>query len=179
MKTINESLNHLDMEHELLPLLGIDEFRSRLGEDADIITLNFIIKSKEAGNDLVTWLERGYDFVLDAEVSPGEVERGKFYVFAEMNRRPSAPRKIMELLDDLSTLTGVDSENWSLKIKRQRYPATKENIEQHIATTANEYKKENESELNEWRQTAGLKTISTYNNDDDIKAIKRIAGIYK
>lgn len=66
-KTLNESLNYLDMENELIPLLIIDEFKSRLGEDDDIITLTFIIKSKEAADDLVTWLERGYEFVLDAK----------------------------------------------------------------------------------------------------------------
>lgn len=174
---LNESLNHLDMEHELIPLLGLDEFKARLGEDEDIITLNFVIRSKQAGEDLVIWLERGYDFILDAEVSPGEVEGGKYYVFAEMNRRPSSPRKIMEILDDLSTLTGIKGEDWSLKIDRRRYPATKENIEQHIAVTTSDYRSRQESELNEWREVAGLKTIKTYDSDDDILEIQRQAGI--
>lgn len=177
-KTLNESLNYLDMENELIPLLIIDEFKSRLGEDDDIITLTFIIKSKEAADDLVTWLERGYEFVLDAEVSPGEVERGKFYVFAELNRRPSSPRKIMDILSDLNTLTGIEGTDWSIKINRKKYPASKENIEQHIPLTANQYNKKNESELNEWREIAGIKTISTYSDDEDIKEIKRQAGIH-
>lgn len=165
------------MENELIPLLGIDEFKARLGEDEDIITLNFVIRSKQAGEDLVVWLERGYDFILDAEVSPGEVEGGKYYVFAEMNRRPSSPRKIMEVLDDLSTLTGVKGEDWSIKIDRKRYPATKENIAQHIPLTTSDYRKQDESELNEWREVAGLKTVKTYDQDSDILAIQRQAGI--
>lgn len=176
-KQLNESLNYMDMEDELTPLLGIDEFKSRLGEDDDIITLNFIIKSKEAGEDLVIWLERGYEFIIDADVSPGEVERGKYYVFAEMNRRPSAPRKIMEMLDDLETLTGVKADDWSLKIKHERYPATRENIERHIALTANDYRAQNESELNEWREIAGVKTRKTYEHDEEITALQRAARI--
>lgn len=165
------------MEDQLVPLLGIDEFKSRLGEDDDTITLNFVIKSKAAGDDLVVWLERGYDFIIDAETSPGEVERGKYYVFAEMNRRPSSPRKIIELLNDLETLTGLKSNEWSLKIERKRYPATKENIESHIPLTANEYRAKHESELNEWREIAGVKTRKTYEHDDELIALQRQARI--
>lgn len=176
-RQLNESLNHMDMEDEVVPLLGIDEFKSRLGEDDDIITLNFIVKSEAAGEDLVIWLERGYEFIIDAETSPGEVENGKYYVFAEINRRPSSPRKIMELLDDLETLTGLKTDDWSLKIKHDRYPATRENIERHIPLTANDYRSRNESELNEWREIAGVKTRKTYEHDDEILAMQRAARI--
>lgn len=176
-KRLTESLNYLDMEDQITPLLGIDEFKSQLGEDDDIITLNFIIKSQEAGEDLVVWLERGYEFIIDADTSPGEVENGKYYVFAEMNRRPSAPRKIMELLDDLETLTGIKSDDWSIKIKHERYPATRENIERHIPLTANDYRARNESELNEWREIAGVPTRKTYEHDDELLQWQRAARI--
>lgn len=176
-KQLFESLNYLDMEDQITPLLGIDEFKSRLGEDDDIITLNFIIDSQQAAEDLVVWLERGYEFIIDAETSPGEVERGKYYVFAEMNRRPSAPRKIMEILDDLETLTDIKSDDWSIKIKHERYPATRENIERHIPLTANDYRAQNESELNEWREIAGVKTRKTYEHDDEMLALQRAARI--
>lgn len=178
MKQLNESLSHLDFEDQLVTTLGIDEFKSRIGEDHDIITLSFIIKSKEAAEDLTGWLERGYEFIIDADTSPGEVERGKYYVFAEMNRRPSAPRKIMELLSDLDTLTGVKAEDWSIKIDHDRYPATRENIQRHIPLTSSDYKSKNETELNEWREIAGIKTSKVYEEDDEyIKNIQRQAGI--
>lgn len=167
----------MDMEHEIVPMLIIDEFESKIGEDEDIIVLAFIIKSKEAGSDLTAWLERGYDWVLDADVSPGEVERGKYYVFAEINRRPSAPRRIMELLDDLSTLTGFDSSAWSLKIDHKRYQASKEVIEQKVPLTANDYRREQEQELNEWRDIAGIQTVNTFESDEEILAIQRQAGL--
>lgn len=165
------------MEDQIVPILGIDEYESRIGDDEDIIVLNFMIKSKEAGEDLAIWLERGYDFVIDSEVSPGEVERGKHYVFAEINRRPSSPRKIMELLNDLETLTGIKSEDWTLKIEHERVSASKENISKYVPLTANEYRNKNEGELNEWREIAGLSTVKTYETDDDIKQLQRQAKI--
>lgn len=177
MKIVNESLNYKDMENHVLPLLTIDEFASRIGEDDDIITLNFIVDSKEVAADLVMWLERGYDFILDAETSPGEVENGKYYVFVEINRRPSAPRKIMEILDDLNTLTGIDGEDWKIRIDHDRYPASKENIEKYVPLTAAKYRELDQSDLNEWRQVAGIKTVNTYDEDEDIISIQRQAGI--
>lgn len=177
MKTLNESLNHLDMENHVLPLLTIDEFKSRVGEDDDVITLNFIVDNKDVADDLVMWLERGYDFILDAETSPGEVENGKYYVFAEINRRPSAPRKIMEILNDLNTLTGIDGEDWEIRIDHDRYPASKETIERYIPLTAAKYREREHSDLNEWRQVAGIRTVNTYEADEEITAIQRQAGI--
>jgi hypothetical protein len=179
MKQLNESLNYMDMEDQITPLLGIDEYKSKLGEDAEVITLSFSVDSKEAGEDLVIWLERGYEFIIDAELSPGQVERGKYYVFVEMNRRPSSPRKIMEILDDLETLTGLKSDDWSIKVDRDRYPATQENIQRYIPLTANDYRAKHETELNEWREIAGLKTAKTVVEvDEDIRQMQRQAGIY-
>jgi hypothetical protein len=178
MKQLNESLSHLDLEDELDTIIGIDEFKSRIGEDDDLITIHFMLNSKEAGEDLVLWLERGYEFIIDADISPGEVERGKYFVFAEMNRRPSSPRKIIELLADLETLTGVKAEDWTIKVDHDRYPATKENIAKYVPLTSSDYKSKNQSELNEWREIAGLKASKTYDADQDIVAIQRQAGIF-
>lgn len=179
MKQLNESLNYMDMEDQITPLLGIDEYKSKLGEDAEVITLSFVVDSKEAGEDLVIWLERGYEFIIDAEISPGQVERGKYYVFVEMNRRPSSPRKIMEIISDLETLTGIKSDDWSIKVDRDRYPATAENIQRYVPLSANDYRSKNEKELNEWREIAHIKSAKTVVDvDEDLRAIQRQAGIY-
>jgi hypothetical protein len=177
MIQLNESLKHLDLKDILITTLGIDEFKSRIGDDSEIITLSFMVTAKEAGEDLVTWLERGYEFIIDADISPGEVERGKYYVFAELNRRPSSPRKIMEILDDIDTLTGVKGEDWTLKIKSDKFPATRENIANNISLTSQDYKKENDKDLNEWREIAGIKTSKVYETDEDILNLQRQAGI--
>lgn len=177
---LTESLNYQDMKDQLIPLLGIDEFESRIGEDYDIITLNFMVKSKEVGEDLVIWLERGYDFVIDAETSPGEIENDKYYVFVEINRRKSSAKRIIELLKDLETLTDLKINQWSLKINGKLHKASTEIIEHELILSPSEYKNNKEVELNEWRNIANLNHVSFYDNDDqDLKAIQRQAGIYK
>ena len=80
MSIINESLDYLDMEDQVGDVLSIDEYASKMGRDEDIVTLTFIVHSKLAANDLVTWFERGYDWVLDASVSkPGTNRRWVLY----------------------------------------------------------------------------------------------------
>lgn len=174
---ITEGLNYKDMEGQITPTLGVDQFKSQIGEDSDIIVLNFIVSGKDVGDDLVAWFERGYDWIIDADVSPGEVLDKKFYVFAEMNRTSTAPRRIMELLDDLYTLTDIKKDDWKLKIDDKKYPASEKIISKLVPCSAAKYKERNESDLNEWRQIAGLPTVSTHQNDQELVAWKRRAGI--
>jgi hypothetical protein len=177
MRLINESLDHLDMEGHVTTILGIDEYKSQIGQDSDIVVLNFLVSGEQVGNDLVDWLERGYDWIIDAEVSPGEVFGSKYMVFAEMNRRSTAPRRIMEILDDLKTLVGVDSSEWQLKIDGKKIPASIEAIHNNVILDANEYRANEEQELNEWREIAGLTTVKTQEIDEDLVAWQRQAGI--
>jgi hypothetical protein len=177
MKQLNEGLEYMDMKNHVTPILGIDEFESRIGEDSDIIVINFIVDSKKVATDLVDWLERGYQWIIDAEISPGEVLDKKYYVFAEMNRRSNAAERIMEVLDDLWTLTDIKQEGWQLKIDGKRYPASKETIQDHVELKPKEYERSKEAELNEWREIAGLNTVNSYEADEDIKNWQRQAGI--
>lgn len=171
MKHLNESLNYMDMQHHVLPKLGIDEFQSNIGEDSDMVVLNFTVDGEDVADDLVEWLERGYDFVVDAERSPGEVLDKKFYVFVELNRRSSAAKRIIEILGDLETLTGIKVGGWTLKIDGHDYPATVDAIEENVILSSAEYNKENQGDLNEWRSIAGIprKPIHTSYSDDVIE----------
>lgn len=180
---LTESLRYLDMENQIIPIIDIDHYKSKIGNDSDFVTLSFTVKSKSASDDLVTWLERGYDFIIDAENSPGEISPGKYVVFAELNRRSSVPKKVLEMLDDLSTLTGYGPEKWKLKIDDKLYDATEENIKKNIKLSPHEYRESKESdsdsELNEMRVIAGLEPITSYDTSDkSLKSMQNLAGIY-
>ena len=106
-KILNEGLDYHDLEGIVIPRLTVDEYAAQMGKDSEIVTIAFIVKNKQAGEDLSDWFERGYDFVLDAQVSDGELSSGKYLVFVEMNRRTTVPERIITLLDDLETLTAL------------------------------------------------------------------------
>ena len=182
-KTIlNEGLDYHDLEGQMIPTVTVDEYAAHMGNDSEIVTLAFTIKSEAAGNDLVDWFERGYDFVLDAQVSEGEVKPGQFLVFVEMNRRSSVPKRIIELLDDLETLTAIPVKDWTIIVNEEEYSPEEEVLKQVITISPHDYREEvevEEEEINEMRERAGLevKAIHADKQDAEIKAFKSMAGL--
>ena len=182
-KTIlNEGLDYHDLEGQMIPTVTVDEYAAHMGNDSEIVTLAFTIKSEAAGNDLVDWFERGYDFVLDAQVSEGEVKPGQYLVFVEMNRRSSVPKRIIELLDDLETLTAISVKDWTIIVDEEEHSPEEEVLKQVITISPHDYREEvevEEEELNEMRERAGLevKVIHADKQDAEIKAFKSMAGL--
>jgi len=177
---VNEGLDYMDMEHQIEPYVSVDEYSAKMGKDSDIVTLAFIVKSEAAGNDLVDWFERGYDWILDSNLSEGELSPGKYLVFVEMKRRTKVPERIVELIDDLETLTGMSVDDWVVNIDEQDYSADTEILKKVITISPHEYREENdeEKELNEMRHRAGLDTVSSYSKpDSEIKAFISMAGL--
>ena len=111
---INEGLDYMDMEDQVEPTVSVDEYAAKSGKDSDIVTLAFIVNSENAGNDLVNWFERGYDWILDASLSEGELTEGKYLVFVELKRRIAVPERIVTMIEDLETLTGLTVDDLSL-----------------------------------------------------------------
>jgi len=179
-RIINEGLDYLDMVDQIEPTVSVDEYAAKMGKDSDIVTLAFVVKSEAAGNDLVDWFERGYDWILDASLSEGELSPGRYLVFVEMKRRTKVPERIVELIDDLETLTELTVEDWTISIDEEEYDADLEILKQHIPISPHEYRVENddEEELNEMRKRAGLETVNLYGKpDSEIQAYIAMAGL--
>lgn len=178
-KILTEGLKYMDMKNQVFPSIGVDEFKSSVGDDDDLITLSFAVKGKAVAEDLAEWFERGYDWVVDAETSPGEVTTGKWLVFVEMNRRSKSDDQIMEMIGDLETLTGFTDSDWKMKIGEKIEPASAKFIRNNLDLSPHSYRSSHDEPLNEWRQIAGIPTVKTYVDEDEaIKAIKRQAGIF-
>lgn len=178
-KNLNEGLDYHDMVNQIHPKITVDEYKAKIGKDSDIVTLTFTVNSKLAGQDLVSWLEIGYDFVLDASVSDGEIRPGQYLVFVEMDRRSSVPNRIVEILEDLKTLTDKTVDSYKVVIDDVEYEPKQEILQQHMILSPTQYKDEvdDEKELNEMRSLAHIDRKIIHNNDSYIKYIKSIAGI--
>jgi hypothetical protein len=179
-RIINEGLDYLDMVDQIEPTVSVDEYASKAGRDADMVTLAFTVNSEAAGNDLVDWFERGYDWVIDASISEGELSPGKYLVFVEMKRRTKVPGRIVELIEDLETLTNLKVKDWTVNIDEEDYDADEEVLKQLITISPHEYREQNEDEeeLNEMRHRAGLDTVKLHGEpDSDLKAFISMAGL--
>lgn len=172
-----ESLEFKDLEGMMKPRIHVDEFSSKMGDDDDIIVVSFFVRDNQAAKDLMTWFEKGYDFVLDADKSPGEIKPNRWLVYVEMRRRSTAGGNVELLIDDLGTLTEYTKDDWTMHYKDQDYPFSRETFDSVVPTSPKEYRKRYESEMNEWRVAAGLPTKQIYERDDALKSIQSAAGI--
>jgi hypothetical protein len=176
---INEGLDYHDLKGQIENKISIDEYAAKMGKDSEIVTMTFITNSKLAANDLVTWLEIGYDYILDASVSDGEIEPGKWLVFAEMNRRTSVPNRIIEILKDLETLTDIKVKDYIIQVNEEEYDADEEVLSQVIEISPHEYRKNKEyaEELNEFRNIANIPSKNIFEDNEYTKYLKSLAGL--
>jgi hypothetical protein len=172
-----EGLQFKDLDGLMKPTVHVDEFSSKMGDDEDIIVLSFFVRDKQAAQDLMSWFEKGYDFVLDADRSPGEIKPNRYLVYVEMRRRRSAPEHIQQLLDDLSTLTEYEPENWQIHYEDQNWPWSEKQFAALVPLSADDYRAKYESSLNEWRTAAGLPVKQIHETRPDMRALQAAAGV--
>jgi hypothetical protein len=136
---LNESLYANDLKDLVSETFTVDRFKSKMGNDADIVVLGFRVKEKNPALDLVEFIERGYTYILDADMSTGEEHDGQYQVFVELERNQQLPENLKHLLDGVSKLTG----NKAWRFRYQKAPTSVEfnegTIMEHIPMTPADY----------------------------------------
>jgi hypothetical protein len=176
VRQLSEGLQYKDLDGLMKPTVHVDEFSSKMGDDADIIVISFFVRDKQAAKDLMGWFEKGYDFVLDADRSPGEIKPNRYLVYVEIRRRSAAASNINELLEDLHTLTEFDAKDWQWHYQGKKYDWDPELFAKIVPMTPNDYKRTTEAGLNEMRVAAGLPVKKIYEPDAELKSWQSAAG---
>lgn len=175
---LNEGFDYHDLVNQILPEIKVDEYSAKMGSDDEIVTISFTVKGRQVGEDLVDWFERGYDYVLDAQVSDGEISSGKYLVFVELNRRSSVPERICELIEDMETLTDLPLKEWTIIVNDEKYDADIEQLKSVIILSPHQYRLENEEDLNEMRNLSGLEQKKIFGEPDtELKNYLAKAGL--
>ena len=174
-----ENLAFKDLEGLMKPTIHVDEFSSKMGDDDDIIVISFFVRNDQAAKDLMMWFEKGYDFVLDADKSPGEINPGRYLVYVEIRRRSTAGAYVEQLLNDLNTLTEFeDSSDWTMHYRGREIPFTQDAFDNTVPLTPRAYRERYEKDLNEVRVAAGIPVVATYDRQDSaLQTIQSAAGI--
>ncbi len=174
--------------------LHIDEYKSKMGDDADVCVISFKVSGKEPSADLVSFIEKGYDFVLDADVSSGEKEGGDYLVFVELERTDKLPEQIIKMMEDLLNLTEQQLKDWRVRYYKstEDHDLTKETLEQIISLTPEaysaKYDKEEEEvpaeepeditqDLDQMKAVAGVPVTTTAPVNDYTESLRVAAGI--
>jgi hypothetical protein len=106
-RILREGLRPLDLEGMVHDLFEIDVYGSKMGEDRDVCVLSFRVKDRMPAVDMMEFIEKGFNFVLDADVSAGENENGEYHVFVELPRKPKLAEYIKEIAQGVRRLTGI------------------------------------------------------------------------
>jgi len=179
---LKEGLEQGDLERLVSSKVSIDEYKSKMGSDEEIVVVSFTIQGKEPALDLVNFVEKSYEWVADADVSSGEVFDGSYIVFVEIERTPDIAEQIVELLDDLERLTEHKVKDWDIE-----YAKTKQKIQSDTASlkaaipgTPHEYRtivKRQSNEIDQLKTAAGVKVNTVAPKNDFTESIRIMAGI--
>jgi len=133
------SLNGGDLVNMVDKIFEIDSYKSKMGNDEDIVVLSFTVSEEAPAKDLVNFIEKGYSFVLDAATSGGELDDGLYKVFVEIERDKYIAEQILELMDGIQKLT--DNNNYRFRYYRsfKSIPLNLENLQKEIPITTEEY----------------------------------------
>jgi len=149
------SLQHNDLKDLVDNILEIDGYKSKMGADKDIVTVAFATKTKESAEDLASFIERGYTFVLDADATPGEQADGTYKVFVEIERDKAVGEQIMELANGIENLTGMNDIKFRYYKEFRSKPLTLEDLEDTIPL---------ESDLYGINQKGMIESVDNYTN---------------
>lgn len=128
-----------DLKDLIDPIFEVDSYQSKMGDDEDIVVVSFTVEDTGAAKDLVDFIEKGYEFVLDADSTPGEIDNGRYKVFVEMERNRNVSRNILELLNGVGKISSHESFKFRYHKKFKSYEATEHNLAENIPIDTRSY----------------------------------------
>jgi len=137
---LNEGLELGDLKDWVDSTFTVDRFKSKMGEDQDIVVIDFKVKDKHPATDLMEFIERGYPFILDSDISAGEEKDGKYHVFVEIPRTPDLVGQLENLFLGLCNLTKCYEWKFNYQKSKKIFEFTKENLQKEIPLSPDAYK---------------------------------------
>ena len=139
MQIVKEGLKAGDLDGVVSKRFSVDQFKSKMGEDRNIMVLAFTVDGMAPAKDLERFAETGYKEVLDADATPGTLEDGKHGVFIEFARTEKVDQHIRKFLDDLKNLTNIDIFEFTYHKNVTPFEASAKNLADILPRTAIAY----------------------------------------
>jgi hypothetical protein len=133
------ALRENDLRGLVKDIFEVDNYKSKIGNDRDVCVLTFIVDSKDPAEDLENFIEMGYDFVMDAECTSGELDDGKYRVFVEIERSRHLSEQLVELIDGVSKVTGIEDFRFRYHKEFKSVEATQEQYDKKIPNDPDAY----------------------------------------
>jgi hypothetical protein len=174
MILVNEGLKAGDLEGVISKKFSVDQFKSKMGEDKNIIVLAFSVEGQAAAKDLERFAETGYTEVLDADATPGPLEDGKHRVFIEMARVEQVDQHIKRFLQDLGKLANIDSFEFTYHKRTKPFEASAKNLADVLPRTPIAYtQKINMLRLGEAKDFFDKFSMMEFKLDNNLFTVKK------
>lgn len=95
------SIQHNDLIDLVQSTFSVDQYKSKVGDDKNVVVLAFDIKDADPARDLSQFIETGHD-TIDVDVSPGPNKEGNYKVFVELERNSKLFDSIDAILRDIT-----------------------------------------------------------------------------
>jgi len=158
MTLFNEGLKAGDLEGVVEKRFSVDQYKSKMGDDKNILVLGFVVDGQAPARDLERFAEVGYKSVLDADATPGTLEDGKHRVFIEFARTPEVVPQIIAFLEDLKKLTNIEAFEYTYHKGQNPTAVSMETMGEAIPTTPEAY----EQRVNEMRVSEAKNFFDRY-----------------
>lgn len=169
------SLREGDLTDLIDSVFEIDAYKSKMGSDKEIVVLSFSVHEKAPAQDLVNFVERGYSFVLDADLTTGEQDDGRYRVYVEIERNKDVPEQIVELIDGVSKLANKKDFRFRYYKGFKSYPVGINELREEIPLDSATYDLVvNESNMNNFKNFFNRSYVDNIDMYEDIITIKKI-----
>jgi hypothetical protein len=95
------SIQNNDLIDLIQSTFSVDQYKSKIGDDKNVVVLAFEVKDADPAKDLSQFIETGHD-CIDVDVSPGPDKDGNYKVFVELQRNSKLFDSIDNILKDIT-----------------------------------------------------------------------------
>jgi hypothetical protein len=174
MTLVNEGLKAGDLDGVVSKRFSVDQFKSKMGDDKNIMVLAFTVDGMAPAKDLERFAETGYKEVLDADATPGTLEDGKHRVFVEFARVEAVDQHVRKFLDDLKKLTNIETFEFTYHKRTVPFEASAKNLADILPRTPEAYnQKINQLKLGEIKDFFDKFQMMEFKLDNNLVSIKK------
>tara|TARA_B100000575_G_scaffold3120_1_gene2371 strand:+ start:2443 stop:3183 length:741 start_codon:yes stop_codon:yes gene_type:complete len=174
MILVNEGLKAGDLEGVVSNRFSVDRFKSKMGDDKNIMVLAFSVDGSAPAKDLERFAETGYKDVLDADATPGTLEDGKHRVFVEFARIENVNQSVFKFLEDLKKLTNIEKFEFTYHKRTKPFEASAKNLADVLPRTPEAYnQKINALRLGEVKDFFDRFQMMEFKLDNNMVTIKK------
>lgn len=112
------------------PIISIDEYESKIDEDAIVVAL--FLKFKEPADDLNKFIQKVGQDIIDTDVSPSVTENGDYVVFVEMYRNSEFIEDLLLLMKYVGDLTNIDEWEFTYYKTNGVFELNEEELKKHV-----------------------------------------------